>query len=81
MCMRTNIVLDDKLVKKAMRLSKARTKRALVEEALLLLVEVRTEEKKRTDYRESLRKIEPLLRQIKVSESPIDLLRSDRDRV
>lgn len=32
--MRTNIVLDDKLVKKAMRLAKATTKREIVDLAL-----------------------------------------------
>lgn len=32
--MRTNIVLDDRLVKEAMRLSKARTKREAVDRAL-----------------------------------------------
>jgi Arc/MetJ family transcription regulator len=32
--MRTNIVLDDRLVREAMRLSKARTKRELVDLAL-----------------------------------------------
>lgn len=32
--MRTNIVLDDRLVKEAMRLSKARTKREVVDLAL-----------------------------------------------
>lgn len=39
--MRTNIVLDDDLVKKAARLTGIRTKRALVREALRLLVETR----------------------------------------
>lgn len=32
--MRTNIVIDDRLVKEAMRLSKARTKREAVDRAL-----------------------------------------------
>ncbi len=37
--MRTNIELDDELVKQAMRSSGARTKRALVEAGLRLLVQ------------------------------------------
>lgn len=37
--MRTNIELDDQLVKQAMRTSGARTKRALVEAGLRLLVQ------------------------------------------
>ena len=36
--MRTNIVLDDKLMREALRLSGLTTKRAVVEEALRLLV-------------------------------------------
>lgn len=39
--MRTNIVLDDKLVRKAFKLSKAKTKKELVHEALAELVAVR----------------------------------------
>lgn len=38
MCMRTNIVLDDKLVKEAMKLSGKKTKRELVDFALHELV-------------------------------------------
>ena len=40
--MRTNIVLDDELVEKAFRVSSARTKKALVHEALRELVRLRT---------------------------------------
>lgn len=39
--MRTNIEIDDQLMKQAMRASGERTKRATVEEALRLLVQVR----------------------------------------
>ncbi|HYM60171.1 MAG TPA: type II toxin-antitoxin system VapB family antitoxin [Thermoanaerobaculia bacterium] len=78
--MRLTIEIDDKLLKKAMRLAKAQTKRGLIEEALRTLIDSLPAEQKSRKYREGLRKIEPLLRQIKVSESPIDLLRSDRDR-
>ena len=38
---RTNIEIDDKLMRQAMRSSGARTKRAVVEEALRLLVQTR----------------------------------------
>ncbi|MGE5171787.1 MAG: type II toxin-antitoxin system VapB family antitoxin [Rudaea sp.] len=46
--MRTNIVLDDKLVKEAFRVSEARTKRELVDLALREFVAAR----KRRDLRE-----------------------------
>ena len=39
--MRTNIVIDDKLMRRAMRSTGARTKRAVVEEALHLLIQTR----------------------------------------
>jgi hypothetical protein len=39
--MRTNIEIDDKLMKKAMKASGAPTKKAVVEEALQMLVRVR----------------------------------------
>lgn len=46
--MRTNIVLDDRLVEEAMALSRIRTKRELVEQALREFVAFR----KRLDVRE-----------------------------
>ena len=39
--MRTNIDIDDRLMREAMRVSGAETKRAVVEEALRLLVNTR----------------------------------------
>jgi Arc/MetJ family transcription regulator len=39
--MRTNIEIDDRLMRQAMRTSGARTKRAVVEEALRLLIQTR----------------------------------------
>lgn len=41
--MRTNIEIDDQLMRQAMRTSGERTKRATVEEALRLLVKVRSQ--------------------------------------
>jgi Arc/MetJ family transcription regulator len=40
-CVRTNIDIDDRLMRQAMRSSDARTKRAVVEEALRLLIQTR----------------------------------------
>ena len=39
--MRTNIVIDDKLMEKALRATGLPTKRAVVEEALRLLIQVK----------------------------------------
>lgn len=79
-CMRTNIVLNDDLVREAMRYSKAKTKRALVEDALLTLVRVRSEERRRETYLERLASLERRLAGIRLRESPLDLLRQDRVR-
>jgi Arc/MetJ family transcription regulator len=42
--MRTNIVIDDKLIGKAMKLAGIKTKRKAVEEGLKLLVRLRQQE-------------------------------------
>lgn len=52
--MRTNIVLDDELVRKAFQYSKARTKKDLIKEALEELIAV----KQRLDLRDIRGKIE-----------------------
>ena len=43
--MRTNIEIDDKLIKQALRLTKLKTKRAVVEAGLQMLVRVKRQEK------------------------------------
>jgi Arc/MetJ family transcription regulator len=42
--MRTNIEIDDKLIKQALRLTKLKTKRAVVEAGLQMLVRVKRQE-------------------------------------
>lgn len=41
--MRTNIVIDDKLMKKALEISGLQTKKAVVEEALNLLIHIKNQ--------------------------------------
>ena len=43
--MRTNIVIDDELMNEAMSLSQLKTKRAVVETGLRLLVQIRKQER------------------------------------
>jgi Arc/MetJ family transcription regulator len=43
--MRTNIVIDDDLMKEAMALSKLKTKNAVVEAGLKLLVQIKKQER------------------------------------
>jgi Arc/MetJ family transcription regulator len=78
--MRTNIVLNDDLIREASRLSSARSKSALVEEALRLFVDVRSEEQRRATYEERLIKVQQAARNMRFREKGIDILRQDRDR-
>ncbi len=43
--MRTNIVIDDRLMAEALKLSNIKTKKGVVEKALKLLVQVKKQEK------------------------------------
>lgn len=45
--MRTNVVIDDQLMNKAMESTGLRTKKAVIEEALRLLVRLKSQEKVR----------------------------------
>ncbi|MFQ5742897.1 MAG: type II toxin-antitoxin system VapB family antitoxin [Acidobacteriota bacterium] len=78
--MRTNIVLNDDLVREAMRYSTAKSKRALVEEALQTFVEVKEAARRRDTYDDRLRKLRVKLEGVRLRESPYELLRADRDR-
>ena len=78
--MRTNIVLDDDLVREAMRHSEARTKRALVDEALRTFIRIKTEEERRQGYRAGLQELESRLAVVRLSQPPHEVLRADRDR-
>ena len=80
MCMRTNIVLDDDLLREAMRHSGARTKRALVAEALATFVAVKGAEARRATYRERLQRLEARLEGLRLKKRPSEVLRADRNR-
>ena len=78
--MRTNIVLDDDLISEAQRYSRARSKRALVEEALRTFVEVKAAERRMRTYRDRARELSARLQQIHLRERPSEVLRADRSR-
>lgn len=46
--MRTNVVIDDDLMKSALKLSGLKTKKAVIEEGLRLLVELKRQSKVKT---------------------------------
>jgi Arc/MetJ family transcription regulator len=78
--MRTNIVLNDELVREAMRHSKATSKRALVEEALRTFVQVSTDAERRRTYRQRLSALRDRLAGLELRQGPAELLREDRNR-
>ncbi len=78
--MRTNIVLNDELIREAMRYTAAKSKQKLIEEALRTFVNVKAAERRQTTYRARLRQLDAKLRHVHLQESPADVLRADRDR-
>ncbi len=78
--MRTNIDLDEDLLEQAMRHSTARTKRALVEEALRTFVDVKTSELRRLSYKDRLASIRGRTTTLRLGKSVTEILRDDRSR-
>ena len=78
--MRTNVVLDDELMREARQYSDAPTKRALLEDALRTLIETRSAAKRRLSYADQVRQLDQQLAGMVVRERPSDLLRQDRNR-
>jgi Arc/MetJ family transcription regulator len=78
--MRTNIVLNDELLEEAMKYSRARSKRGLVEEALATYVAVKDKERRRATYSERLRQIQAQTQSIRLRSNSQDIVRQDRAR-
>ena len=79
MCMRTNIELNDDLLARAQKYSRARTKRALVEEALAMYISIQEERIRTETYKERLEKLRTQLHSQKLRSDSRDILRKDRD--
>ncbi len=77
--MRTNIELNDQLLVEAQKHSKARSKRALVEEALAAFVAMKEEERRRSTYKERLDGLRRRTRALRLRSDTRDILRKDRD--
>lgn len=78
--MRTNIDLDDQLLQQAMRFSKARSKRALVHEALRSYVDAKLSEQRRSSYRERLNAVRSRTSSLRLGKSATEIVREDRNR-
>jgi Arc/MetJ family transcription regulator len=77
--MRTNIDLNDDLLAEARKYSKAKNKRAIVEEALTAYIALKAEEQRRWTYKERLDRLRSRARSIRLSSDTRDILRQDRD--
>ena len=78
--MRTNIELNDDLMREARRYSSAASKRALIEEALRIYVQVRATEVRRAAYADQVRSLDERLKGIVLRERPSSVIRGDRER-
>jgi Arc/MetJ family transcription regulator len=79
MYMRTNIELNDELLAEAQKHSKAKSKRALVEEALAAFVAMKAEERRRSTYKERLDSLRLRTKAVRLRSDTRDILRKDRD--
>jgi Arc/MetJ family transcription regulator len=77
--MRTNIELNDDLLAEAQKHSKAKSKRALVEEALAAFVAKKVEERRRSTYKERLDSLRNRTKALGLRSDTRDILRKDRD--
>ncbi len=77
--MRTNIDLNDDLLAEARKYSKAKNKRAIVEEALTAYIALKAEELRRLTYKERLDRLRTRTRSVRLSSDTRDILRKDRD--
>ena len=81
MCMRTNLVLDDDLLREATLYARVKTKRAVVQEAMEVYVATRREARKRETYRERLAGVRAQAAKTPVRTSAHTMVRADRERV
>lgn len=78
-CMRTNIELDDDLIREARKYSTARTKRALIEEALRTLIETKSLDQRRKEHDRRSAEIREITKKLKIGSTSAMILR-DRKR-
>jgi len=77
--MRTNIELNDDLLARARKYSKARTKRALVEEALTTFITVKADERRRLTYKDRLERLRNKTTAVRLVSDTRAIIREDRE--
>ena len=77
--MRTNIELNEDLLEAAQKYSKAKTKRALVEEALATYIAVKQEDERKRAYKDRLSALRNRLAGVKLRTDSREIVRQDRN--
>ena len=77
--MRTNIDLNDELMSEAQKFSSAKTKKALVEEALAVFISQRLEERRRRTYQDRLQRLRAKSKSIRLRSDTREIIRKYRD--
>ena len=78
--MRTNVVLNDDLLREAAKYSSSKTKRGILEEALQSFIQKKASERKTMTYRDRLRRLDAELSGIRLRETPLQILRESREK-
>lgn len=78
--MRTNVIINDDLLKEALNYVKVKTKSALIEMALKALIETKSKELKDKNYTQRLHEIQNKLANTKFRESSSSIIKKDRER-
>jgi Arc/MetJ family transcription regulator len=78
--MRTNIVINDELLREAGTYTNARTKKDIVEEALKTFVRIKEKERRTASYIDRLAELDRKIEGIRLRKPPSEILREDRDR-
>ncbi len=78
--MRTNIVLDDDLVREAMEITGISTRKELIHRALQQLVRAERESLLREQYCQKVHELQRHTSGLKLRERPHELIRADRER-
>ncbi len=78
--MRTNIVLDDVLVREAAAITGLRSKKELIHRALQVLIQKEHENRQRAQYDERILDIQQRTAGLALRERPHQIVRADRER-
>ena len=78
--MRTNVIINDDLLKEALNYVKVKTKSALIEMALKALIETKSKELRDKNYTQRLHEIQNKLANTKFRENSSSIIKKDRER-